>query len=95
MALIDCEETLLEELDNNWIKGKTLLFHDEGHLSPGSATHKFAVTSRYNSSLLGYVKWFNQWRQYCFFPVNAVFDKKCLREIAEFLDNRTQLQRSK
>ncbi len=86
---------MLGEMEDNWVKGETLLFHDEGNICPGSKTHKFAVTSRFNSSLLGYVKWFNQWRQYCFFPVNAVFDKKCLREIAEFCEDRTQRQQSK
>jgi hypothetical protein len=86
---------MLEDIDNGWWKGEVLLFHDEGNISPGSKTHKFAVTSGLNSSLLGYVKWFNVWRQYCFFPVNAVFDKRCLREIAEFCEQQTERRREK
>lgn len=86
---------MLKTCDHNWVQGEYLNFKDEGLVSPGSVTHKFSVTSRQNSSLLGYVKWFIQWRQYCFFPMNAVFDKKCLREVAEFCERATDEHRAK
>lgn len=85
----DLRALMLTQYDHNWIKGEFLNFKNEGAVSPGSVTSRFAVMSRHSGALLGYVKWFVQWRQYCFFPVDAVFDKKCLREIAEFCETQT------
>lgn len=37
---------------------------------------------------LGVIKWFNRWRQYCFFPVKeTVFSDKCLQDIQVFIKN--------
>lgn len=44
---------------------------------------------------LGKVKWFGRWRCYAFFPTDAIFETKCLREIASFLESRTQEHRAK
>lgn len=43
--------------------------------------------------LLGRVGWFNTWRQYCFSPVpneHTIFNKECLDNISEFLNNLNQ-----
>lgn len=85
----------IAQLDQKWYRGEYLNFHDEGLISPGSVTHVFKVMSRLNGSVLGSVRWFIQWRQYCFFPLNAVFDKKCLREVAEFCEQMTEERRAK
>jgi hypothetical protein len=43
---------------------------------------------------LGEVKFYPQWRKYCFFPfVNTVFDTACLEEIAGFCAMKTLLWR--
>ena len=40
---------------------------------------------------LGTVKWFGRWRGYAFFPEGGtVFEKVCLREIADFCECETQ-----
>jgi hypothetical protein len=37
---------------------------------------------------LGEVKWFGRWRQYSFFPEsNTVFEKQCLKDIINFIEN--------
>ena len=42
---------------------------------------------------LGIVKWFGDWRQYCYFPtVQAVYSAGCLRDIADFME---QLRRER
>lgn len=40
---------------------------------------------------LGDVKWFSRWRKYSFFPApHCVFEQVCLRDIAEFVEERTK-----
>lgn len=35
---------------------------------------------------LGVVKWYPAWRQYCYFTLyDAVYNKKCLEDITEFI----------
>jgi len=86
---------MLTDIDKKWTHGECLNFCDEGPVSDGAITHKFSVISRLTGSTLGYVKWFIHWRQYCFFPLNAVFDKKFLREVAEFCERKTEEHRAK
>ena len=51
---------------------------------------KTLVYSCYNSNLgteLGKVKWYPQWRQYCYFPtVQVVYNKDCLKHIVQFIE---------
>ena len=40
---------------------------------------------------LGKVRWFGRWRQYAFFPEpELVFEKTCLRTIADFCERNTR-----
>lgn len=41
--------------------------------------------------MLGYVKWFGRWRRYAFFPApSCVFEKDCLRALADFCELKTR-----
>lgn len=86
---------MLTNTEPKWIEGAYLNFKDEGLVTPGSKTRKFSVISRHSGALLGYVKWYVPWRQYVLFPINAVFDKKCLREVADFCERETNTHREK
>ena len=45
---------------------------------------------------LGSVRWFGRWRKYCFFPAaDCVFEETCLREIAQFIEDRTAEHKGK
>lgn len=63
---------------------------------------EFRIVSRKNKTLvwtvhnhktndyLGVIKWYSQWRQYCFIPhgcveYSVIFSQSCLRDIAEFI----------
>lgn len=36
---------------------------------------------------LGYIKWFPPWRKYAYHPITAtIFDSKCLKQIAGYMD---------
>jgi hypothetical protein len=40
---------------------------------------------------LGEVKWFGRWRGYAFFPMpDTIYEHKCLREIADFVQDQTR-----
>ena len=45
---------------------------------------------------LGEVSWFGRWRCYAFFPhLDTVFEKTCLRDIADFCEEQTKAHRKK
>ena len=56
-----------------------------------SATGKTRVwpvlTREPPAAVLGHVRWFGPWRCYAFFPVmHTVFERHCLRDIADFCE---------
>ena len=49
-------------------------------------TEIYGVGSKNHGILLGEIKWFGRWRQYCFFPYkNTVFNIGCLNDINAFI----------
>ena len=64
---------------------KWISFEDESHLYPRKKTQTWLCRSR-NGVELGEVKWWSQWRQYCYYPNNsAVYNVECLNDIASFV----------
>ncbi len=54
-------------------------------------TQEWCVFTLNGEELLGEIKWFGRWRKYCFFPLEeTVYEEKCLREIAIFIERLTQ-----
>ena len=44
---------------------------------------------------LGGIKWWGGWRKYCFFPEQAtIFEKDCLRDIADFCEAQTFIRQA-
>lgn len=83
------------EDNSNWLQSSNLYFKDDGLIKPGAKTKQFSVYSRPKRELLGYIKWWANWRQYCFFPLNALFNKECLLQIAQFCEDITFTHKSK
>lgn len=55
----------------------------------GTITRRWQVFDR-RGGVLGEVKFFGRWRQFCFFPsTNAVFNEGCLADLTKFLNERT------
>ena len=51
-------------------------------------TKRFRVLSKCDGSELGIIKWYPQWRHYCFFPTiefETVYSDRCLIEISNFI----------
>ncbi len=79
--------------DSKMVIGDHLHFEDKGYISKGATTRKYSAINRYTNSLIGYIKFYAQWRQYTFFPLNCVLNKDCLREIADFCVEATTAHR--
>jgi hypothetical protein len=60
-------------------------------LSDSGKTQKWLVLGAQSGVPLGDVRWYGQWRKYAFSPIaGTVFDATCLREIADFIESRTE-----
>ena len=68
---------------------KYLMFESD---EPKPNTKVWRVLNRHHGDLLGYVKWYAKWRQYCFWghdgyncPEGIILSAKCIRDIEDFL----------
>lgn len=49
-------------------------------------TEIWNVLSKSNEFILGQIKWFTKWRQYCFFPSpHTVFNPDCMSDISRVI----------
>lgn len=75
--------------------GKYIDFNEE----PKQEDRKTAiwfVVSQLEQKILGQIRWYGAWRKYCFFVYpNTVYEQICLRDIADFCENRTKEYKSK
>jgi hypothetical protein len=73
--------------DPKWIR-----FREQGS-SPSGKTRRWTVLPTHEVGLpLGSVSWYAPWRCYAFSPTLAgasVFERRCLRDIANFLEDQT------
>ena len=73
---------------------KWIWFRLDEEESDKRKTDVWHVLTKDGNLYLGAVKWFGRWRGYSFFPYpTAVFEKQCLRDIAEFLEAETKKYR--
>jgi hypothetical protein len=80
------------EYKNYW-EGKYLRFIDFGKL-PGQKTNTYEIRSTLTNQILGSIKWWSPWRKYVFSPHDSMFDARCLTEVVEFLNERTEAHRA-
>lgn len=72
------------------MKGEYVDF-EEQPMRASRKTKMWLVCSKTSGGALGTVKWYSQWRRYCFFPeACSLFDTKCLREITSFIAQRME-----
>ncbi len=58
-------------------------------------TNRWQVVTLDGSIVLGSVHWFGRWRGYAFFPlIDTVFERRCLRDIADFCEQKTKEHRA-
>ena len=57
-------------------------------------TKTWDVMTKEEHAILGEIRWFGRWRGYAFFPLtDTVFEKTCLRDIANFIEEQNNLHR--
>jgi hypothetical protein len=59
-------------------------------------TSTWSIRNNKSGSLLGVIKWYGPWRQYCFFPSSygeVVFNKGCLEDINDFITQLMEIRR--
>lgn len=61
---------------------------------PSRKTRVWSVRALRDDAELGQVKWFGRWRKYAFFPIDAIFEEVCLREVADFIEAVTREHRA-
>lgn len=57
--------------------------------SKSGKTMIWPILTKEGKKAIGHVAWFGRWRKYAFFS-NGVFEEVCLREIADFIEQRTR-----
>ena len=58
-------------------------------------TNIYCVKTKKDDILLGFIKWYGAWRQYCFFPLNStIFSSGCMKDINDFI-NKIMEERKK
>ena len=59
-------------------------------------TKVWGCYNKRTKNILAFVKWYPVWRQYCFFSEQqTVFNTSCLKDVAEFLDQLNEAQKTK
>lgn len=62
-----------------------LSFHERP--SASGKTLIVSVNSMRTGVLLGEIRWFGRWRQYCFYPEHAtIFNRDCMRAIIAYIE---------
>jgi len=57
-------------------------------------TFVWGVYTKQGDELLGQIKWYAPWRQYCYFDFCSVMAKSCLRDISNFIEEQMELRKS-
>lgn len=55
----------------------------------GRKTHKYDVINNNRDDLLGVIKWYSNWRQFCLFTHGGdiIWSEGCLADVQEFLND--------
>jgi hypothetical protein len=63
---------------------------------PEAPTPRWWVQTKNGESVLGFIDFFDGWRKYTFRPeAGSEFEEICLREIAQFISDRTAEHKAK
>jgi hypothetical protein len=63
---------------------------------PGAKTHSWWVETKNGVDCLGIISWYGGWRKYTFRSESgSEFEEICLREIAQFITDRTAEHKAK
>lgn len=79
MALVPINEFFYES--------EYLTFERDSIREEGRKTQFWIVTSKSSGDVLGYVKWYGPWRQYCFWPEgDTIWNIACLEDVQDLIE---------
>jgi len=52
------------------------------------------ISNKHHGDVLGQVRWFPNWRQYCYKIGDVWYSASCLRDLAGFLERSTYMQKN-
>ena len=53
----------------------------------GRKTRVYGVYNKNSGNIIGCIKWYNKWRQYCFYPMNdTIFSNDCMNDIIKTIN---------
>lgn len=62
------------------------LFIEIAEVESTGKTKRYTVNNIKSGRSLGEIRWYAQWRQFCFFPIGGtVFSAGCMRDIVHFI----------
>ncbi len=62
--------------------------------SNSGLTKIWNIESIYGGKYLGTIKWYSNWRKYCFYPsFETIFEQSCLRLISDFIEDQTKIHK--
>ena len=68
----------------------------EDRSEPGRKTRRLEIVSKSGGDVLGTIKWFGRWRQYCFFPKpDTVWSDGCIADLMTVLTKLAAERKSK
>lgn len=76
-------------------QNKQSYLHFEELNNEPNKTKKFCVLNKDLTVTLGEIRWFGNWRQYCFYSNDCIYDRKCMKEIIDFIDNLMEERKNK
>ena len=75
---------------------KYIQFVDSGYSKSGKTRIWNVAIKEDSEDLIGQIRWFASWRCYAFYPYDkTVFEKTCLRDIANFCEEQTRQRKIK
>ena len=87
---------ILDKIRAMKTKYKYIYFENKSSIYRKRKTQIWWCRNNRSRSVLGIVKWYSQWRQYCFFPdPHTVFNTICCEDIINFIKQLNSEHKSK
>lgn len=76
--------------DGDWIMEFKYFVIDKQAPKPGCKTSRYPLRSRNGDYILGVIKWYGAWRQFCFFPQpETLWSVGCLHDVQQAMASIT------